>query len=325
MNDIVNKHIISIAPMMDWSDRHYRFFMRLITKRALLYTEMITTGAIIHGDRDRFLRYNAEEHPIAIQLGGSDPEQLEKCATIVTDYGYDEINLNVGCPSDRVQSGRFGACLMAEPDLVAECVASMKNKTDLPITVKTRLGIDDRDSYEELYEFVKKVSESGCETFILHARKAWLKGLSPKENRNIPPLQYDVVYQIKKDFPDLEILINGGVKTMREIDTHLQQIDGAMIGREAYHNPYILAEVDQLFYKENTTPLSRSEVIDQFIEYADQQIENGVHIKHMTRHILGLFQGQPGAKKWRRYISENAYKKGANSDVITKALAEVIQ
>ncbi len=325
MNDIVNKHIISIAPMMDWSDRHYRFFMRLITKRALLYTEMITTGAIIHGDRDRFLRYNAEEHPIAIQLGGSDPEQLEKCATIVTDYGYDEINLNVGCPSDRVQSGRFGACLMAEPDLVAECVASMKNKTDLPITVKTRLGIDDRDSYEELYEFVKKVSESGCETFILHARKAWLNGLSPKENRNIPPLQYDVVYQIKKDFPDLEIIINGGVKTMREIDTHLQQIDGAMIGREAYHNPYILAEVDQLFYKENTTPLSRSEVIDQFIEYADQQIEHGVHIKHMTRHILGLFQGQPGAKKWRRYISENAYKKGANSDVITKALAEVIQ
>ena len=212
MNEIISKHLISIAPMMDWSDRHYRFFMRLITKRALLYTEMITTGAIIHGDRDRFLRYNAEEHPIAIQLGGSDPDQLAKCATIVTDYGYDEINLNVGCPSDRVQSGRFGACLMAEPDLVAECVASMKNKTNLPVTVKTRLGIDDRDSYEELSDFIKIVAEAGCDTFILHARKAWLNGLSPKENRNIPPLQYDVVYQIKKDFPDLEVIINGGVK-----------------------------------------------------------------------------------------------------------------
>ena len=299
--------------------------MRLITKRALLYTEMITTGAIIHGDRDRFLRFNSEEHPVAIQLGGSDPDQLANCATIVTDYGYDEINLNVGCPSDRVQSGRFGACLMAEPDLVAECVAAMKKKTDLPVTVKTRLGIDERDSYEELSEFVNKVTEAGCETFILHARKAWLNGLSPKENRNIPPLQYDVVYQIKKDFPQLEIMINGGIKNMREIDTHLQHIDGAMIGREAYHNPYFLAGVDQHFYNEKTTPLSRSEVVNQFIGYADQQIENDVHIKHMTRHILGLFQGQAGARKWRRYISENAYLKGANSGVIKNALAEVSQ
>ena len=325
MNDHINKHFISIAPMMDWSDRHYRFFMRLITKRALLYTEMITAGAIIHGDRDRFLRYNAEEHPVAIQLGGSDPDQLAKCATITTDYGYDEINLNVGCPSDRVQSGRFGACLMAEPDLVAECVAAMKKNTDLPVTVKTRLGIDDHDSYEELTEFIKKSANAGCETFILHARKAWLNGLSPKENRNIPPLQYDVVYQIKKDFPNLEIMINGGVKTMREIENHLQHTDGAMIGREAYHNPYILAEVDQHFYGEKFTPLSRSDVVEQFIEYANHQIEQGVHIKHMTRHILGLFQGQPGAKKWRRYISENAYLKEANSDVIKMALAEFIQ
>lgn len=319
----MNQHLISIAPMMDWSDRHYRFFMRLITKRALLYTEMITTGAIIHGDRDRFLKFNHEEHPVAIQLGGSDPDQLARCSTIATEYGYDEINLNVGCPSDRVQSGRFGACLMAEPDLVAECVAAMKKETHLPVTVKTRLGIDDRDSFEELCGFISKVSDSGCKTFILHARKAWLNGLSPKENREIPPLKYDRVYQIKQDFSDLEIMINGGIKNIPEIDNHLENIDGVMIGREAYHNPYFLAEVDQHFYKEKTRLLSRSEVIDEFIKYADQQIQQGVHIKHMTRHILGLFQGQPGAKKWRRYLSENAYKPGASSDVIKQALAEI--
>ncbi len=316
------KNFISIAPMMDWSDRHFRYFIRLITKHSLLYTEMITSGAIIHGDRDRFLTYNEEEHPIAIQLGGSDPKDLGTCAEIVTTYGYDEINLNVGCPSARVQSGSFGACLMAEPDLVAECVASMKQKTSLPVTVKTRLGIDDRDSYEELSDFIKTVQKAGCETFILHARKAWLNGLSPKENREVPPLQYDVVYQIKKDFPELEIMINGGIKSKHDINTHLAHIDGVMIGREAYHNPFILADIDQLFYNHQASP-SRIEVIEEFIGYLDKQIDKGVHLKHMSRHILGLFQGQVGAKKWRRHISENAHKPNTTSQVIKDALSEV--
>ncbi|MFK8068150.1 MAG: tRNA dihydrouridine(20/20a) synthase DusA [Gammaproteobacteria bacterium] len=317
-------NFISIAPMMDWSDRHYRYFMRLITKHSLLYTEMITSGAIIHGDRDRFLNFNSEEHPIAIQLGGSDPDQLAECSTIATDYGYDEINLNVGCPSDRVQSGRFGACLMAEPDLVAECVHAMKKKTHLPVTVKTRLGIDDRDSYEELCEFITKSKSAGCETFILHARNAWLKGLSPKENRNIPPLKYDVVYKIKKDFPELEIIINGGIKTIKEINDHLGNVDGVMIGREAYHNPYFLSEVDQLFYDDfNVQNNSRKEVVERLIIYMDEQIEKGVHLKHMSRHVLGLFQGEPGAKKWRRHISENAHKPNADTNVIKQAFAEM--
>ena len=316
-------NIVSIAPMMDWSDRHYRYFMRLITKHALLYTEMITTGAIIHGDRDRFLAFNAEEHPVAVQLGGSDPDDLAQCATITTDYGYDEINLNIGCPSNRVQSGRFGACLMAEPDLVADCVHAMKGKTNRPVTVKTRLGIDDQDSYELLSKFISKVADAGCETFVLHARKAWLTGLSPKENRQIPPLQYDVVYQIKEDFPQLEIIINGGIKNFSEIVNHLHHTDGIMIGREAYHNPYSLAEVDQHFYNEEKPPLSRSDVVKQFMQYADRQIKNGVHLKHMSRHILGLFQNQPGARRWRRYISENAYQPEANSDIIKNALAQI--
>ena len=316
------KNFISIAPMMDWTDRHYRYFIRLITQHSLLYTEMITSGAIIHGDRDRFLRYNDAEHPIAIQLGGSNPDDLAQCAKIVTDYNYDEINLNVGCPSDRVQSGKFGACLMAEPDLVAECVAAMQANTDLPVTVKTRLGIDDRDSYEELCDFITRVKAVGCQTFILHARKAWLNGLSPKENREIPPLQYERVYQIKQDFPELEIIINGGIKTVKEMNLHLAKVDGAMIGREAYHNPYSLAEVDQLFYAQKP-PLSRVEVVENFIDYIDEQIDQGVHLKHMSRHILGLFQGQVGAKKWRRFISENAHKPNTTSQVIKDALAEV--
>ncbi len=317
-------NFVSIAPMMDWSDRHYRYFMRLITKHSLLYTEMITSGAIIHGDRDRFLNFNAEEHPVAIQLGGSDPVQLAECATIATDYGYDEINLNVGCPSDRVQSGRFGACLMAEPNLVAECVHAMMKNTQLPVTVKTRLGIDDRDSYEELFEFIKKSANAGCETFILHARTAWLKGLSPKENRHIPPLQYNVVYQIKKDFPELEIIINGGIKTIKEINDHLGKVDGVMIGREAYHNPYFLSEADKIFYNDqNVENNTRKEVVEKIINYMDEQIKKNVHLKHMSRHILGLFQGEPGAKKWRRYISENAHKPNANTDVIKTAFAEM--
>lgn len=315
--------LISVAPMMDWTDRHCRYFLRLITRCSLLYTEMVTSGAILHGDRNRILSFMEEEHPIAIQLGGSDPVDLAECATIVTDYGYDEINLNVGCPSDRVQSGRFGACLMSEPELVADCVQKMKSATHVPVTVKTRLGIDDRDSYDELSHFINTVQQTGCDTFILHARKAWLNGLSPKQNREIPPLRYNVVYQIKQDFPKLEIIINGGIKTFDEIDTHLQHTDGVMIGREAYHNPYFLAEVDQAYFNEKQPPVSRRDVINQFIQYASLQLQNGVDLKHMTRHILGLFQGQPGARKWRRYISEHAHLPNASTQVITQALKEV--
>lgn len=318
------KNIISIAPMMKWSDRHYRYFIRLITKQSLVYTEMINSGAIIHGDRDRFLKFNSEEHPVAIQLGGSDPDQLAQCATIVTDYGYDEINLNIGCPSERVQSGSFGACLMAEPDLVAECIYAMKKKTNLPVTIKTRIGIDDHDSYEELSEFISKNVAAGCETFIIHARTAWLKGLSPKENRNIPPLQYDVVYQIKKDFPDLEIIINGGITKVKEINDHLKQVDGVMIGREAYHNPYFLSEVDQIFYDQNEVKNTREEIVEKMITYINQEMEKDVHLKHISSHILGLFQGVPGAKRWRRYISENAHKKDSDSSVIKKAFKKVL-
>lgn len=318
------KNIISIAPMMKWSDRHYRYFIRLITKQSLVYTEMINSGAIIHGDRDRFLKFNSEEHPVAIQLGGSDPDQLAQCATIVTDYGYDEINLNIGCPSERVQSGSFGACLMAEPDLVAECIYAMKKKTNLPVTIKTRIGIDDHDSYEELSAFISKNVAVGCETFIIHARTAWLKGLSPKENRNIPPLQYDVVYQIKKDFPDLEIIINGGITKVKEINTHLEHVDGVMIGREAYHNPYFLSEVDKIFYDQNEVINTREEIVEKMILYIDQEMKKGIHLKHISSHILGLFQGVPGAKRWRRHISENAHKKDSDSSVIKKAFKKVI-
>ncbi len=316
-------HRVSIAPMLDWTDRHFRFFMRLITRKSLLYTEMITTGAILHGDHHRHLIFNPEEHPITIQLGGSEPEKLAQSARIATDYGYDEINLNVGCPSDRVKTGRFGACLMAEPDLVAECVNMMKQATPLPVTVKTRLGIDNRDSYEELCEFITKVATAGCRTFILHARKAWLNGLSPKENREIPPLQYDWVYRIKKDFPDLAIIINGGIKTCKEIEHHLNQVDGVMIGREAYRNPWLLTEVDQRFYGEPGLQLTRAEIVERFIDYVDDQIAKGAQLKHMTRHILGLFQGQPGARRWRRYLSENAHRSNADATVIRKALATV--
>lgn len=306
--------------MMDWTDRHYRVFLRLITRHALLYTEMITTGAILHGDKQRFLKHNACEHPLAIQLGGSNPAELAECSTIATDYGYDEINLNVGCPSDRVKSGQFGACLMAEPNLVAECVMAMIKASSIPVTVKTRLGIDDRDSYEELCHFIETVAGTGCKIFILHARKAWLSGLSPKQNREIPPLKYDVVYQIKKDYPHLEIIINGGLKNIQEIKEQFEFTDGVMIGREAYHNPYFLADVDQLFYADEKPALSRTQIVDQYLEYVEQQLAEGVHLKHMTRHILGLFQGQPGAKKWRRYLSEHAHLVDADCQTVINAL-----
>ncbi len=314
---------ISIAPMMDWTDRHDRYFLRLISSKALLYTEMVTTGAILFGDEARHLAFDPAEQPLALQLGGSDPADLAKCARIAAGYGYKEINLNVGCPSDRVQNGRFGACLMAEPETVAACVAAMKNACDLPVTVKNRIGIDDLDSYEHLTHFIQTVKDAGCETFIIHARKAWLTGLSPKENRTIPPLKYDVVYQLKKDFPELEIIINGGIQTLEEIDVHLENVDGVMIGREAYQNPYFLAAIDKRYYGVSDDAPARKDVVENILPYIQSEMKKGVPLKSITRHMLGLFQGRPGARAWRRHISENAHLEGADTSILTEAASKV--
>lgn len=314
-------HRFCVAPMLDWTDAHCRYFYRLLSRRALLYTEMVTTGALLHGDRDRHLRYNAEEHPLALQLGGSDPVALAQCAQMAADYGYDEVNLNVGCPSDRVQNGRFGACLMAEPKLVADCVEAMKGRVAIPVTVKSRIGIDDRDSYEELAHFIATVAEAGCETFIVHARKAWLSGLSPRENREIPPLRYDVVFQLKQDFPQLEIIINGGIIDLTQSQTLLTQVDGVMLGREVYHNPYILADVDPVLFGDEIRVTSRREVIHEMLPYIERQMIQGVRLNSISRHLLGLFHGVEGARGWRRHISENATKPGVDAGVILDAMA----
>ncbi|PMK01939.1 tRNA dihydrouridine(20/20a) synthase DusA [Vibrio sp. 10N.261.55.A7] len=309
--------------MLDWTDRHCRYFHRLLTSQTLLYTEMITTGAIIHGKGD-FLEYNEQEHPVALQLGGSNPVDLATCAKLAQERGYDEINLNVGCPSDRVQNGRFGACLMAEPQLVADCVSAMNDVVDIPVTVKTRIGIDDQDSYEFLTNFISIVSEKAdCEQFTIHARKAWLSGLSPKENREIPPLDYDRAYQIKKDFSHLSIAVNGGVKTLDETLTHLKHLDGVMVGREAYQNPYFLAEVDQQVFGLDKPVMKRSEAVELMLPYIDKQLSNGSKLGHITRHMLGLYQGMPGGRQWRRYISENAHKPGSGIEVVEAALAKI--
>ncbi|NOR70740.1 MAG: tRNA dihydrouridine(20/20a) synthase DusA [Methylomarinum sp.] len=313
-------HRFSIAPMLDWTDRHCRYFHRLLSNNALLYTEMVTTGAILNGDQQRFLGFNSAENPVAFQLGGSNPADLASCARIVEDYGYDEVNLNVGCPSDRVQNGRFGACLMAEPDLVAECVNAMQQVVSIPVTVKSRIGIDEQDSYEELVNFISTVSGAGCQTFIVHARKAWLKGLSPKQNREVPPLRYDVVYQIKKDFPDLIISLNGGLTSLEQSKEILQQVDGVMVGREAYHNPYLLAEVDAQLYDCTDSIKTRHQVVMELIPYIDQHIKEGGRLHSVSRHILGLFHGVSGARAWRRTLSEQATKKGADSTVVLEAL-----
>lgn len=313
-------HRFSVAPMLDWTDRHCRYFHRLLTREALLYTEMVTTGAILQGGRERHLRYNAEEHPLALQLGGSDPADLALCAKIAEDYGYDEVNLNVGCPSDRVQNGRFGACLMSEPGLVADCVATMRAAVTIPVTVKSRIGIDDRDSYEELAQFVATVAAAGCETFIVHARKAWLSGLSPKENREIPPLQYDMVFRLKQDFPHLTIAINGGVTSLDSAASLLRQLDGVMVGREAYHNPYILAEVDRKLFGSGDPIPSRREIAIAMLPYLEQQAGLGIRPHAITKHILGLFHGVDGARAWRRHLSENANKPGAGAGVLLDAL-----
>lgn len=296
-----------VAPMLDWTDRHCRYFYRTMSKHSVLYTEMVTTGAIIHGKND-FLKFNSEEQPVALQLGGSDPEALAHCAKLAEERGYDEVNLNVGCPSDRVQNGMFGACLMAKPELVAECVAAMKTVTTIPITVKSRIGIDDQDSFEFLLDFVTKVKDAGCNTFIIHARKAWLTGLSPKENRDIPPLDYDRVYKIKEMFPELEIIINGGVKTLDESLEHLKHVDGVMMGREVYQNPYIMADVDEVIYQDDHEKISRSGVLERMSDYITTHETNEGRAWHVLRHMMGLYLGLPGAKIWRRYLSENAVK-----------------
>jgi tRNA-dihydrouridine synthase A len=307
--------------MMDWTERHYRYFARLLSRQTLLYTEMVTTGALIHGDRARFLRYDPAEHPVALQLGGSDPADLALCARMGADWGYDEINLNVGCPSDRVQNGRFGACLMAEPVLVAECIAAMKTAVAVPVTVKCRIGIDDRDSYAELVAFTQQVAAAGCDALIVHARKAWLQGLSPRENREVPPLRWDWVIRLKQDFPTLPVVLNGGVTRLDQAEQLLGEVDGVMIGREAYQNPWLLADVDRRLFGTPNPCASPQRAVDAFKPYVERELAAGVPLASMTRHLLGLFHGCPGAKAWRRTLSERAHRPGAGIEVLEAAAA----
>lgn len=314
------KHpILSVAPMIDWTDRHCRVFHRLLSPNALLYTEMITTSAILNGDQKKLLSFSDVEHPVALQLGGSDPTDLATCAKIGEDYGYDAINLNCGCPSDRVQKGAFGACLMADPQLVADGVAAMKAAVNIPVTVKCRIGIDDSDDYNFLEDFIKRVSAAGCDTFIIHARKAWLKGLSPKENREIPPLRYDIAAEIKKNYPDLSIILNGGLTTLDQIQDALKTFDGVMIGREAYNNPYSLTEMELALF--GTPQPDRFEVCKQMIPYIESQTST---IHSTTRHMLGLFNGMRGARSFRQILSTEVHTATSARDIITKALAAIV-
>ena len=300
---------ISVAPMMDWTDRHCRYFHRLLSKRALLYTEMVTTGALLHGDVPRHLRFNAEEHPLALQLGGSEPTDLARCAQLGQEWGYDEININCGCPSERVQRGAFGACLMNEAPLVADCVKAMVDVVDIPVTVKHRIGIDKTESYDFVRDFVGQVSEAGCKVFIVHARNAWLKGLSPKENREVPPLRYELVYQLKRDFPDLTIAINGGITTSAQVADHLGQVDGVMLGREAYHNPWWLSEWDESFYGAAPLEATRESIEENMVAYMDREAAlHGTPWYGIARHMLGLRHGQPGARRWRQVWSDHRLK-----------------
>ena len=311
----------SIAPMMEWTDRHYRYFARLISRHTLLYSEMVTSGALIHGDKQRHLQYNVEEQPVALQLGGSNAKELALCCKMAEDYGYNEVNLNVGCPSDRVQNNMIGACLMGHANLVNECLSEMAAATSLPVTVKHRIGIDELDSPEFLFGFVDEVKKSGCSTFIVHARKAILQGLSPKENRDIPPLIYDRVYDLKNNFPDLEVIINGGIKTLDEIQTHLRHVDGVMVGREAYQNPWLLSHIDKEVFKDaEAANQSRHDIVRLMLPYIEEQLSKGQRLNYITRHILGIFHGQAGGKRFRRFISENAHKPGANESVVEAAL-----
>ena len=317
-------HTLCIAPMMQWTDRHYRYLVRLMTKHTRLYTEMVTSGALIHGDRERFLKFNEDEHPIALQLGGSEPTEMAQSAKWGEEAGYDEININVGCPSDRVQAGGFGVFLMREPKQVADCIDAMREQVNIPITVKCRIGVDNDDSYEFLTQFVDCVVAAGCETLIVHARKAWLKGLNPKQNREIPALDYERVYTLKKDYPDLNVVINGGIDSIEKIKKHLLFVDGVMIGRQAYKHPEFLLDVDQEIYKsEDAQLLTMHDIMLQYASYVEQNMEVGTPIKSMTKHILNVYQGIPGAKLWRRHLSENMHKPGAGVDLIHEGLKYV--
>jgi tRNA-dihydrouridine synthase A len=318
-----DSHRFCVAPMMDWTDRHDRYFLRLISRRARLYTEMITTGALIHGDRARFLRFDPVEHPVALQLGGSEPDALARCAEAGAAAGYDEVNLNCGCPSDRVQEGRFGACLMQEPQRVAAGVAAMRRAAGVPVTVKCRIGVDDSEDYAFLRRFVETVAAAGGDTFIVHARKAWLSGLSPKENREIPPLNYDAVYRLKQDLPALRIVVNGGIRTLDACAEHLRHVDGVMLGREAYENPWLLADADRRFFGDAPAPARREQVVRRLLPYVERELAAGTPLAHMTRHVLGLYRGQPGARAFRRVLSQQACRPGAGIDVLEAALAEV--
>lgn len=308
----------SVAPMLDWTTRHCRYFHRQFSQHSLLYTEMITAPAILHAKYD-LLAYDPTENPVALQLGGSDPHQLAECAKLVEQRGYAEVNLNVGCPSDRVQNGMFGACLMAKSDLVARCVEAMQNVISIPVTVKHRIGIDHLDSYDFLCDFIEKV-QPYCTDFIVHARKAWLTGLSPKENREIPPLDYERVYQLKRDFPHLNISINGGIKTIEEIKHHLQFVDGVMVGREAYQNPSLLGQIDQALFDPTAPLITPKQVVEKMLPYIEQQLTEGIYLNHIVRHMLGAFQNCKGARQWRRHLSENVCKAGAGVEVVEQAL-----
>ncbi len=323
-NSLRNKDkIFSVAPMMDWTDRHCRVFHRLISRHALLYSEMVTADAVIHGDRQRLIGFSEEEQPVALQLGGCDPVKLADAAKIAEGFGYDEINLNVGCPSNRVQSGRFGACLMAEPELVRDCVGAMREAVMVPVTVKCRIGIDDQDNEVDLNRFVDCVAEAGIETFIVHARKAWLEGLSPKQNRDVPPLDYECVYRLKRRRDDLTIIINGGIETLDEADGHLEHVDGVMLGRAAYQTPYVLAQVDQRYFGSIERIPTRAEIIANLIPYIEMQMHEGVRMHQITRHILGLYHGQPRARAWRRHLSEVGVRADSGVEVLGEALKMV--
>jgi len=307
--------------MMAWTDRHCRFLHRQLSGWALLYTEMVTADAVIRGDREMLIGFDPAEHPVAIQLGGSEPARLAEAARIAADFGYDEINLNVGCPSDRVQSGRFGACLMREPDLVADCVAAMREAVSVPVTVKCRLGVDDQEPEQALRAVVKACANEGVDTFVVHARMAWLKGLSPKENRDIPPLDYDLVYRVKRENPQLTVVVNGGIANLEEAERHLAHVDGVMLGRAAYHDPAILLDVDARFFGGGRRTME--EALEDFIQYIERELARGVPLNTMTKHMLGLFNGQPGGRLFRRHLSENATRRGAGPEVLLEALAKI--
>ncbi len=311
--------------MMDWTDRHCRYFHRQLTRKAVLYTEMVTSGAVVFGDRQHLIGFDPCEHPVVLQLGGSNPSELAQACRIAEDFGYDQVNLNVGCPSDRVKSGNFGASLMADPELVGQCISAMNKAVEIPVTVKCRIGIDDQDEDRDLDRFVEIVADAGCSTFIVHARKAWLKGLSPKENRDVPPLNYQRVYRLKEKRPDLEIHINGGIASLAEAKQHLKFVDGVMMGRAAYHQPFLLAGVDAEIFGQAPVGTGRAEFVQTLKPYVDQQLASGVRLPQISRHVLGLFHARPGARQWRRYLAENAHLPGADFDTMAQALKLVSQ